>query len=49
MKCTVKTGQGGMINIQGSIKTGTDVEGVLRFCLRNLKAVMLVLLVEGIY
>jgi hypothetical protein len=36
MKCTVKVVSDVMINIPSFIKTGTGVQAILRFCLRNL-------------
>jgi hypothetical protein len=37
MKCTVQVGSGGMMYIPSFMKIGKDVEGILRFCRRNLK------------
>jgi hypothetical protein len=43
MKCTVEIGSDGMIYIPSFIKTGAGVEGILRFCLSNLKGCNIVI------
>jgi hypothetical protein len=37
MKYTVEMGSGGMIHVQSFMIIGSGFEGILRFCLRNLK------------
>jgi hypothetical protein len=37
MKCTLEMGSGGMIYTTSIRQTGTGVEGILRFCLSNMK------------
>jgi hypothetical protein len=37
MKYVVEVASCGMIHIPSFMKTGTDIEAVLRFCLRNLR------------
>jgi hypothetical protein len=37
MKCTVETRSGGKIYGPSFMKIGTDVQAMLRFCLRNLR------------
>jgi hypothetical protein len=43
MKCAIVMGSGVMIYVSGFMKTGTDVQAILRFNLSNLKSVMLVI------
>jgi hypothetical protein len=47
MKHVVGQGSGGMVYIPRFIEIGTDVQAILRCCLSNLEAVMLVLLTGG--
>jgi hypothetical protein len=52
MKCVVELSSGGVLFIPSFMKTGAVVEGILRFCLSNLKGCnvgITVLLIEGIY
>jgi hypothetical protein len=37
IKSTVEVGSGGMIHTRSIMKIGKGVEGILRFCLRDLK------------
>jgi hypothetical protein len=37
MKCTVEICSGGMMYVPNSMKIGTEVEGIIRSCLSNLK------------
>jgi hypothetical protein len=39
----------GIISIPSFMKIGTGVQAILRFCLINLKTVMLVILMKGIF
>jgi hypothetical protein len=49
MKCAFEMGSGGTINVRSFVMIGEGVKGILRFCLINMKTVMLVLLVLGVY
>jgi hypothetical protein len=37
MKCAVEMDSGGMIYVPSFMKTGTGVQAICRFCLRNLR------------
>jgi hypothetical protein len=49
MKYAIEMALCGIIYIPSFMKFGAGVQAILRFCLRNLEAVMLVLLMGGIF
>jgi hypothetical protein len=49
MKYPVEMPLGGIIYISSFMKTGKGVHTILRFCLNNILAVMLLLLMGGFY
>jgi hypothetical protein len=49
MKCIIEMDSDGMIYIPSFVKISRDIEGILRFCVSNMKDSGLVLLMKGIF
>jgi hypothetical protein len=49
MKCVIDMGSGAMMYIPSLMTVGSGVQGILKFCLRNLRSCNVGIMMKGIY